>query len=933
MKTLFGLASQNNVENIFKFKKELITATNKIHIKAVREAFHQEKTTNDNAFACYCTQCKKHDVEPFDYKTFAMLSKAILLFDMSGNDKMLSSNNEALANAIIIGANTMFLSANDITAFLLHIVRYPSEKAIEEWLKKKTISPFFKGTQKETKRILQSLRREFFKATPLNALCTIQLLKKTKAYKKSFEGDISTYNVTAERSNDIALENGFIFPMIASNTVCDEPAKYIVFAPSSAFVRKWCMEKATVNLDTVFVISNDIECETLSLHFSNARWCGYIRKNVAFGCLNALTEEHYENTNLLVFANHLSDAQKEAILKNIFANAVYPNNKIFVVGSDKDLTNTALLIAENNYGLSISECLLLPSGIGGTKPKKKVFFCVQPSSPKSEKHLTTIAECKIFDNKEVPLSLYIDTASKQKIDFSELANPTSSPRSLFRNKKSEMRSKTPRSPSKSIRFSNELTIKYNASKDRVQAYFLDKNGKKLIETAKQGYIGDDLEKWLTKVYPFSTPRGERNGIRSVVSKHYSEAFFDKDISFRTFWYLHPEFDEKLSKKNRESLFDLAIGPLGEMFLSADNDAFVDRIIELYPEDSTATRHAKFVLLLDVFDATASTGNCTINPFKAIFEDERTYNKAFRALRDAMAKKFFSKKEYAALLDMAISNWRNQTNGAIGVLLMLLTPLGANVICGLCWEDLHVYFEGQLYVLCVYSELTVNGKERKRFSKIEQCISFPCSTFLQNVLLAEREKCKESLGDNYLKSSIVSWRKEAKGADIISPYALTKLCKDAIKLIGIDDDIIELPDVDNGISQTDLNRYGGDIFRENFRYWAFKMGRMTADEVAYLLGNKGVTTFGRHYCDYRHPNNLLSLHQKLNRFHISAVHQSLETNAVSFEKDVATVFTGKDGKPLRLLMRIEVDTAKELIFNVSNKYGMEIRAKYEEVDNG
>lgn len=930
---LFGFGNQMDIDNIFAFMGITAQKEKDIHIAAVQEAFRQTRAVNSIAFARYCKHCEKHNVAPVEYRHFKTLLKAIAFFDISGKEKLISTNNQILVNAIINGANTLYLSANDIAAFLLFIMRNTSDKAIDKWLEDNTISPFFKGAQTEMRKILISLRREFFKATPLNALCAIELLKKTKAYRKNSEGGISTYHVTAERSNDFALENGFVFPMIASNTLCDEPAKYIVFAPSSAFVRKWCMDKALLNLDTVFVIPNYIECETLSLHFSNAKWCGYIRKNITFVCLDDLAEECYENTNILVFANHLSDAQKEAIFKHIFANTVYQNNKIFVVGSDKDLTNTASLITENNYGLSVSECLLLPSGIGGTKPKKKVFFCVQPSSPKSEKHLTTIAECKIFDNNEVPLSLCIDTASKQKIDFSALANPTTSPRSLYRKKVSEMRSKTTRSPSKSINFSKELVVKYNASKGRVQAYFLDKNGKKLIESAKQGYIGDDLEKWLTKEYPFSTPRGERNGIRSVVSKHYSDAFFDKDISFRTFWYLHPEFDEKLSKKDRALLFELAMGPLGEMFLSADNDAFVDRIIALYPEDNTATRHAKFVLLLDVFDATASTGNCTSNPFKAIFEDERTYNKAFRALRDAMAKKFFSKKEYAALLDMAISNWRNQTNGAIGVLLMLLTPLGANVICGLCWEDLHVYFEGQLYVLSVYSELTVNGKERKRFSKIEQCISFPCSTFLQNVLLAEREKCKQALGEDYLKSSIVSWRNEAKGADIISPYALTKLCKDVIKQIGINDDIIELPDIDNGISETNLNRYSGDIFRENFRYWAFKMGRMTADEVAYLLGNKGVTTFGRHYCDYKHPNNLLSLHQKLNRFHIAAVHKSLETNAVSFEKDVATVFLGKDSKPLRLLIKIDVDTPKELIFNVSNKYGMEIRAKYEEVDNG
>ena len=105
-------------------------------------------------------------------------------------------------------------------------------------------------------------------------------------------------------------------------------------------------------------------------------------------------------------------------------------------------------------------------------------------------------------------------------------------------------------------------------------------------------------------------------------------------------------------------------------------------------------------------------------------------------------------------------------------------------------------------------------------------------------------------------------------------------------------------------------------------------------IAYLLGNKGVTTFGRHYCDFKNSNNLLGLRQKLNRVHSEIMSsQNLEINTINFRKEVTHIFPNKRNKPLKVLFKIKVDDVQEIAIRIENKYGMEIHATYKEVNNG
>lgn len=99
-------------------------------------------------------------------------------------------------------------------------------------------------------------------------------------------------------------------------------------------------------------------------------------------------------------------------------------------------------------------------------------------------------------------------------------------------------------------------------------------------------------------------------------------------------------------------------------------------------------------------------------------------------------------------------------------------------------------------------------------------------------------------------------------------------------IGINERKVILPDADVGYRETDLNKYQGDIIRENFRYWAVQSGRLNADELSYLLRTKANTTLGCFYCDFLNEASQLIMHMKLSRWESSVRSELLCTPKTS-----------------------------------------------------
>ena len=86
-------------------------------------------------------------------------------------------------------------------------------------------------------------------------------------------------------------------------------------------------------------------------------------------------------------------------------------------------------------------------------------------------------------------------------------------------------------------------------------------------------------------------------------------------------------------------------------------------------------------------------------------------------------------------------------------------------------------------------------------------------------------------------------------------------------MGIPENVINLPDKGTGVKETNLSSYHGDIFRSHIRYRLNVTCGFTDAETRYFLGLTQVSTFGKHYCDFRNECAQILMAQKLRRWEV------------------------------------------------------------------
>ena len=202
------------------------------------------------------------------------------------------------------------------------------------------------------------------------------------------------------------------------------------------------------------------------------------------------------------------------------------------------------------------------------------------------------------------------------------------------------------------------------------------------------------------------------------------------------------------------------------------------------------------------------------------------------------------------------------------------------------------------------------------------------SILEKYLFAYREKAKEAHPDSYMEMPIVTGKNEKREYDFackVLPTELYSLTQKIISSLGIEDVVITIPYVGNGVKSRNLNIYGGDIFKTNLRYWSLTLGKMSLDEISYLQGKKAETTFGKHYGDFVNEDAQLLLKVKLDRIAAMLIGKMpdclFEENV--FEKQDDCEFIAEGASPLEISMLIDAKTKSTI--EITNKYGFELQA--------
>ena len=798
---------------------------------------------------------------------------------------------------------------------------------------------------------------------PLDLACSIPLFKKAT---ETSDGNTEKYI----RTNDIMLENGLIYSKFSAciSEHCEE--KVVVLFPTPQFINKWLDDRFTKKTDTTFVCEDANMSSFLQYHFFDycqfpggrdsckfritdiETWMGEVRDGAAFFQIG-----------LAFFTRIQADLQK--VIMNTLQETREKTSSRFYFLLSGSRTVLQDFVCYDDANIKISGIDVLPQGIrNSSRPHRKALVEVNFNGEHCDPlqkivRLTAYQLDYTFQKqaiRKVPKEETIHADSLSDLNTSLLRLYYLEVEGKAESAKSRVASELyPFTPDLMIRYSKSYP-EHNQGRPRIEAYFCesteedqDGRGKMLYETQKHVTRHPDsyVQTWLESDYPFSFVQERRSknsdsglrtpalvSVRDTAIEYYSVSLEGKNIAIKTFWYLFPSLEDNLSEDDYQVLRNLMNTDLGQIRVwDLDADTCEEKLIELYPELSAQQLQRRFRILATVMDCACENGFCTQNPLQTVLADIRKSDRLFAQVRTALTKKHLTESEYNLVYDTALDQLKRGELEYLGVLIRLISGLSANIICALQWKDVVSIPVYGIQKLMISKQVTNDGTTVRGFDSADSYICFPCSDQMSLLLQDAVNTIKSQLPSDSLEDlpglPIVTTkekiRKKRDRKHWLAPKKLDQICRIMIAEIGIDEHVIEVPDRDSGTKESNLSKYGGDFLRENFRFRASTIAKLSPDEVAYLLGNKPVSTVGRHYIDFLNDTSQLIMHEKLNRMDRrteNAETQPIHRTVSGRAGETCTIILDSTGEPVTAMLSIELPlNAKKLMLETESTYGL------------
>lgn len=722
--------------------------------------------------------------------------------------------------------------------------------------------------------------------------------------------------------NDVPLENGLVFDYFLSTLPpCtelfheQESKSIAVLFPSVFFVKK-CIRDVTLSRalkgrHLTFVFSNEAVCGLINLQYSDAAY-GTPPTNISFltleQCLTANQAEMPQQ--ILAFFTRVplsTQGDVYSFLKNCPHRIQIDT---LLACHEFESAKSPFSSSLKSQEFQISEIQLIPQGLNNsTEPRRKMLVRITFNPHGSPAHHAAISSFTI--NTDLGTQALSRTREKPVSVASDLLGSLyRSIRKLYREellmRKSAGRT---RSAPFDYEFTPELHIccsrsypKSNCGRPRIEAYFVTPASAKKVQ---RGYMprgaainatkkhttklaDDEIEHWLETVFPFSTitlrqnraqaephlsvPSASISKIRDIVISVMTPLLHGTNITLKTYWYLYPNLMDHFSSPGKLLLEEMATSEIGFVHMRDFTPENCELWLEqYYPSEDQEQLLRRLGILSTVLSCAVVDGYCSENPLQEAIRQDQVTHKLFAQVRRARAKKHFMASEMKLAYQLAEKKYRSGKLEYLGVILRLMTGLSSNIICGLKWKDIEHSKDYGICRLVVTRQVTNDGQTYQGFTSLEDYLSFPCSPLLKEWLDEMFSQfTRASIKVDALKDFPVICTAEkltcvSQTCTAYPPKNLDRLCREIQDSVGIHDCLVEIPTQNSGTKETNLNQYGGDFYRENFRYWALNSAKLTLDETMYLLGNKPITTAGRYYCDFLSEASQLLMCVKLRRW--------------------------------------------------------------------
>lgn len=554
-------------------------------------------------------------------------------------------------------------------------------------------------------------------------------------------------------------------------------------------------------------------------------------------------------------------------VKDVLSHMI-PGASIYVLTASNTRNNYSQVFDESSAAIKVSSIHSFAPECSSTDPRRKILIEAHYLPPKPGERISVL-----FYEEDAKKAV---CSKKAEISYEEWRSSETLAFIIAHQKQAP--DENQRKASAEYRFSNEFSVWYSTFKDRNGTRYRFSLCQPLAKDVKHSRKGhgaiipgttknksfkseSEAEQFMAEQYLFDAD------IYSIASKmlqdqYPPQAFSQKKgtqkettavphLSFKTFWYMFRSSFNRHREQIRDAMKELAYGEFDNMDIAciSENDCVeAMKKFDCATEDHLEALWEALDLLLQF---AVSQKYLQKNPIAKVFAARKHQEAEYAAVKSSLVRKSLTLDEAKQLVAFLLEQENNPY--AAAVLLRQLTGMPAAEIAALRANDIIMHKNLSLYFFAVHATMKQGSSSPIPFDRREKYRRIPLVPLLEKILLP-------------LRQDDASLPLLTDDGNQLSERKIREFSQVALRTIGIESDLIEVPQEDGNTRKADLGAYSmrSDFFRENFRIFAKEQCGFSVAECNYILGNVQQTTYASNYCDFANAFAQLKLQRKLCR---------------------------------------------------------------------
>ena len=607
-------------------------------------------------------------------------------------------------------------------------------------------------------------------------------------------------------------------------------------------------------------------------------------KKAAFESFDHIGEA-YDADVMILFMSNMEENQIQDMMR--FIN-LYKAKKIYGIIQMRLIDNkkSSFWKSITDGELNIREIVIVPNTMSNSSPKKKGMIYLERTEEKKE------IEIQRVDFKE-DTKLIIPSEDKVIADKKELVkyNTVNAvwKQAILEEKSGGQKTGVEYSAADLYPFTKEIYLSYAIypQKEEVygKAYYAETantqipsiRGKSLTARTSRGLHGKTEEIVMGKMEEFAYIPQVSDAIQSDITTHYLEP--NIPVSMKTLWFCLRNDLQKNNSYDDSFMKELFTNnkKLAALSLSKSNTKTIQETIEELIELGEEKKELQILKMLNLMVIEAiKQGYLSENRILPLLPAaQNRASKRQAQVRQALAKRSFEEIEEQKIVNYLKPFYVEHSN-YLAVMIRLMTGISSKETSALLWRNFQYNKGTGIYTLSITKFVDNRGKwvSHALEESWEKYRILPISMLLGKILerrkrFLMRKGLKEEILENYpivIARENLDQMLKGRREEFCKPAVIAQKCRESISKAEIAQHMLILPDEENGTEmETDINSYGGDIFKTNFREKALNVAGFSLDEVNVYLGIKKPDTFSQNYCDYTNDYVLLIMAKKLNRW--------------------------------------------------------------------